>query len=78
MSFFLMKLFFIHAADITYALGDQNTHMLPLNMNETAPKVNDWCGLKHDKVTGPFYFFFAGSSILAIVFLAMLEHYAAS
>ena len=39
--FFLMKLPFIHVArliGITYAFGDQNTHMLRLNMNETAPK----------------------------------------
>ena len=39
--FFMMKLPFIHVAmltEITYPPGDRNTHMLRLNMNETAPK----------------------------------------
>jgi hypothetical protein len=36
-----------------------------------SPKVNVWCALMHNKVTGPF--FFSECTISAVVYLGMME-----
>ena len=62
-----------------------NRHIVPIWGSEhpnvvieherDSPKVNAWCGLMHARVSGRF--FFAEPTISAIVYLDMLEHYAA-
>ena len=54
--------------------GSENLHVAFQN-EQGSPKVNVWCGLMHNKVTGPF--FFNEPTISAYVYLDMLELYVA-
>ena len=54
--------------------GSENPHVVFQN-EQSSPKVNIWCGLMHNKVTGPF--FFNEPTISANVYLDTLELYVA-
>jgi hypothetical protein len=54
--------------------GSENPRVI-LEMERDSPKVNVWWVLMHNKVTGPF--FFSESTNSAIVYLDMMELYAA-
>ena len=54
--------------------GSENLHVVFQN-EQGSPKVNLWCGLMHNKVTGPFVF--NEPTISANVYLDMLELYVA-
>ncbi|GBN74045.1 hypothetical protein AVEN_178690-1 [Araneus ventricosus] len=43
-------------------------------VERNSPKINMWCALSHDTVIGPF--FFAETSVMANIYLALLQIYA--
>jgi hypothetical protein len=54
--------------------GSENPRVV-LEKERNSPKVNVWCALMHNKVIGPL--FFSESTISAIIYLDMMELYAA-
>ncbi|KFM61825.1 hypothetical protein X975_12247, partial [Stegodyphus mimosarum] len=52
--------------------GSQNPHEYS-EAQRDSPKVNVWCELMHDRVTGPF--FFTEKTISSVVYLDMLENF---
>ena len=52
--------------------GSQN-YCEVVEKERDSPKLNVWCGLKHNQIIGPFVF--AESTITANICLDMLKHY---
>ena len=52
--------------------GSQNPCEV-LERERDSPKINVWCGLMHNQITGPFIF--AESTIIANIYLVMLKLY---